>query len=180
MNTARENAQPSAFSSRYLGQGFLHMFNSRRFLTAAIGALTLTASSLAVAPGAHADTVWQVGVEVSNPGTTDGEVNSFPEDGYPCDSGGSVEATAAVKLAGDYIFVKDTCKDGRSAIARITGQEDGHFHTRICRNKLGKGTWVRCNFDWPEKPMKYLAAGVYNADTGYMHVDNAASMPFVD
>ena len=125
-------------------------------------------------PLAEADTVWTPGVLVSapdllaDPDDWIGPVHSFPEDGYPCGSA-SVESTSLVKMAGDYVYVKDTCKDGRSAVARITGQEDGHWHTRICRNAYGKGTWARCNYDWLEDPEKYLASGVYNGDTGYLH-----------
>ena len=70
-----------------------------------------------------------------------------------------------------YIYVKDTCPDGRSAVARFTPIENANFDTRICRNSSGNGTWVRCNFDWPEHVTACFQGGVYNADTGFLKFD---------
>ena len=131
-------------------------------VAAAMGAIIL------LAPYAVADTVWQKGTQVPESAVSfDFFTYSWPED-RPCDPNG-MEAVVAVKLVGDYVYVYDDCKDGRSAIAAITGHEDGHFHKRYCRNLHGKGTWARCNFDWPEGSAKNLIGGSYNGDTGDLH-----------
>ena len=154
----------------------------RRSLTLVGAVCVWVVATTVLAPSAQADTVWQSGIKVGTPSLMQGNdwvgpVHSFPASGRPCGSN-SVESTAVVKTTGDYVFVKDTCADGRSAIARITGNEKGHWHTRYCRNAHGIGSWARCKFEWPEAPQKHLAAGVYNGSTGYLHVFNGNAVIF--
>lgn len=142
-----------------------------------LGPIIVLLSSLLVvlaSSPASAHTVWRKGSAVAQPnllqGSWVGPVYGFPGNGRPCKSGGTTESRVVVKPYGDYVFVKDTCRDGRSAVALISGKaSDGHFHKRICRNARGVGKWVRCNYNWPENRTKNIVAGVYNGSTGYTH-----------
>lgn len=136
----------------------------RRLLTGAacVAGLTL------IAPHAVAGTIWQTGKKVAESTVTfDFFTYSWP-DTKPCDPNG-MEAVVAVKLAGDYVYVLDDCKDGRSAMAMVTGYDNGEWVKRKCRNPHGVDTWARCNFDWPEGAEKNLIGGSYDGDTGDEH-----------
>ena len=147
------------------------------------GCLVLTFSTLSTAP-AHAATTWQTGVKVAKP-------NWFNWADYPrvplvesslnldCDNG-SNESVAAIKLTGDYMYVGDTCGDGRSAVGMVSYASGGATVKKICRNKSGNNTWARCNFDWPEGAAKQFTAGVYNGDTGFLRWDHGKSIYFSD
>lgn len=63
-----------------------------------------------------------------------------------------------VQVGGDYVYVQDACADGKSALGQVQFRDNGDGYTRRCRNNLGAGTVVRCNFDWPEGPTKVLSA----------------------
>lgn len=99
---------------------------------------------------AEAATSWSTGTQISAlPGW---------KSGYPAVEGwiegcssstGPVATVGKVKLAGDYLYVRDECRDGRSAILEWRTVKDTSRRW-ICRNSKGYGTVVRCNFDWPE------------------------------
>jgi hypothetical protein len=106
-----------------------------------------------------AATIWQTGVRVSELGS--GVTQITTQNGTVC----TTLTTAAVKAVGDYVYVRDLCADGKSAVGRVwspTGATD----VRICRNSLGAGTWARCDFDWPEGIRLGISAGTYDANTG--------------
>ncbi|MEX0429471.1 hypothetical protein AB3X52_17780 [Nocardioides sp. DS6] len=98
-----------------------------------------------IQPPAQAATKWSAGRLVKSVPTLNGTTWAFYKPG--CSSG--YAAAGGVKLYGDYLYVKDTCKDGHSAI--VEWREAKHPANRwICKNSHGKGTIVRCNFNWPE------------------------------
>ncbi len=137
-----------------------------------LGLVMATASSASAAP------IWQTGTKLSSVpsfATMPGDV--WPIEGamygdaaHGCPSGATV-TSAALREDGDYIYVRDDCADGRSSVARFQAWQGSDFETRVCRNSSGNGTWVRCNFDWPEKVTACFTAGVYNADTGFLKYD---------
>lgn len=133
---------------------------------------------MATASNAYAATIWQTGTKLSStpsfalmPGDVwIAEAAMYGEDAHGCTSGATV-STAALREDGDYIYVRDDCADGRSAVARFKPMNSSVTDTRICRNSSGKGTWVRCDFNWPENIDACFAAGVYNGDTGFLRFD---------
>lgn len=144
------------------------------------GVVVLTALlvSLNTTEATAASAIWQKGVKLSevphfalmdDAWPIDGAM--YGEDAKGCHSGATV-SSAVVKRVGDYIYVKDTCGDGRSAIARMKAMNDDSISPRICRNSSGQGTWVRCNFNWPESTDYCFAAGVYDGDTGFFRLDH--------
>lgn len=86
-----------------------------------------------------------------------------------------VDAKAVIREEGDWVYVMDTCADGRSAVGywQMTHSKRHGY----CRNKRGAGKWVRCNKNWPEKRMT-LMAGVYNGSTGYLEVNVGGGVYF--
>lgn len=108
------------------------------------------AAVLALNGPANAATTWSSGTQISAlPGWQSGypTVEAYIEG---CGSGtGPVASVGKVKLDGDYLYVRDECKDGKSAILewRLVSDTSRRW---ICRNSHGYGTVVRCNFDWPE------------------------------
>lgn len=153
---------------------------NRSRATNCVGAtLSVILLGVLTAPSAGADTVWTSGSASSAPdyskGNWVGPVAGFPEDGKPCGNGDSADSFVSVKTYGDYVYVQDSCKDGRSAIAMISGHEGGHFHKRMCRNSQGYGTWVRCNYDWPEDITKNVVAGTHDGSTNdtYLYYGSA-------
>ncbi len=135
---------------------------------------------------ASADTRWVQGDKVASPWG-----QSWIEGEHPwawswsnldgkCPNGG-IDSNAHVKVVGDYVYVHDSCGDGRSAIAQITWENhSGVQYHRMCVNSKGKGAWVRCNFNWTEDVMKVLTAGVKNFSTGYVHWEWGAGKFFDD
>ena len=163
----------------------------RRFLTAAPVSLALAV--LIIAP-AQADIIWQTGAKVSH--TFHSSWPSAESIGGSSKCAGTYDAVAEVKLDGDYVYVADTCTDGRSAMAQvITYNEAGNsVRHRYCRNPHGYGTWAQCNWDWPEgsnntcdlttdPPECYnlvLVAGSYDGNTGNLYWDHGNSSRFRD
>lgn len=151
----------------------------RRNKKAAMAAATLLLATVAInmvtATAAQA-AVWKAGVKVSKPNWSSWPgvtpiVSSYVGSAQ-CDYGDN--ATAVAKRVGDYLYVRDDCADGRSAVAKVTiisGSNTGDAY--VCRNSHGNGTWARCDFNWPENVGMSFAAGVYNGDTGYLKWDYA-------
>jgi hypothetical protein len=125
------------------------MTKTRAVMTAAI---TLIISAVLAGPAHARDYAWQDGETISS---------------YP--SGSKVDADAGViwtkgdcpqlaltsiKMGGDYLWVRDDCKDGYSAIAIWRDGKTGKEF--ICRNKEGKGKVVRCKFNWPERDGSFI------------------------
>lgn len=112
--------------------------------------VSASAAVVTLSSPAQATTSWSTGVSVSAiPGW---------KKGYPAVQGwvggcssatGPVATVGVVKLVGDYLYVRDECRDGRSAILEWRSAEDTSRRW-ICRNNKGYRTVVRCNFDWPE------------------------------
>lgn len=126
---------------------------------------------------AWAATTWKTGVASGPPRfgtnhTVSVDAAMYGSAAKGCHSGATV-AIGALEGKGDYIWVKDTCADGRSAVARFKPVEGstGETATRICRNNRGVGKWAKCNFDWPEHTTACLHAGVYDGDTGFLKFD---------
>lgn len=138
---------------------------------------------IATSHSAHAsETIWQTGTELSgSPGfaSMDGqlwtvEAAMYGDAAKGCYSGASVSA-GVLREVGDYIYVKDMCRDGRSAVVRLRPYGGDNRATRICRNPHGVDTWARCNFDWPENEDWCLAAGVYDPDPYFLKFDVSAT-----
>jgi hypothetical protein len=131
-----------------------------------------------VAAPAGAATTWKIGTPVGKPSMLqqDAIVESWAS-GCP----DTMDALATLKRDGDVVHVRDNCQDGRSAVALVqtlSGPNEGD--RRICRNKEGVGTWVRCNWNWAEGEGYEFVAGVYNGNTGYLSWDFGAGVYFND
>lgn len=108
-----------------------------------------------LASPAQADTVTSYGIS-SNRNMT---VRDIGPVGYTADSGcypGRSRGSGFVVLAGDYVYVRDDCRDGRAVKAVVMWTRSGIDYRRNCVNKTGYGTQVRCNFDWPETGLHTL------------------------
>ena len=144
----------------------------------AAGAAGLAVSLvLVVAPEAQAAApIWQTGIKQSTTPSfalmgASGFAESYEYGSSRCEATwGFSNSSGVVVLSNDLIYVKDTCRDGRSAVARVVDL-NGNTATRICRNPHGFGTWAKCDFNWPEPAQYRFEAGVYNADTGYLRFD---------
>lgn len=102
---------------------------SRRGL--AIGLVT-AAASLGVAPAASAEEI-VIGKKVKGPaGACQG--NHVEND----------NVKVCFHPDGEWLYVKDVAKDGRSAYGQIASRD------RHCRNPYGRGTWVKCNYSFRE------------------------------
>jgi hypothetical protein len=109
--------------------------------------MTAAASTIfALQPSAYAATTWSAGTQITS--------LPFGHD-YPlvegffsvCNDG--VAVVGMVKLAGDYLYVRDNCRDGKSAVVQWR-RADAPDRRWNCRNSHGYMTVVRCNFDWAE------------------------------
>ena len=89
----------------------------------------------------------------------DGVAVSAPN-GLPCGTASKYfnSTTVCILYNGDDMYVRDGQKDGLSAMGFL--QSGGTITVRICRNKHGYGTWVKCNFSWPESGTKYVDGGI--------------------
>lgn len=136
------------------------------------------AIAVTIGGAAYADTKWQTGVKVSH--SFHGGWPGSETVGNKASSCGYV-AYAEVQTDGDYVYVRDECKDGLSAVAkvRIYTKDGSAYDDRICRNSEGVNTWVKCNFNWIESSSdmctwddgvkcgnKALIVGVYDGDGG--------------
>lgn len=121
-----------------------------------------------VAAPANAATYWLVGVEVSGiPSGTWGPVWGRNGRDTDCLYDTGWGGRGVIKHDGDYMYVRDMCADGASTLMQLTilsGSGTGDHY--ICRNKHGKGSWARCNFDWPENRLIQVSIGFYDAQTG--------------
>ena len=158
------------------------------------------AFAVALIPSAAQAATWKTGAEVSF-----GFHSSWPGAGTvgndkPCGDGGSWVAYAEVKTDGDYTYVSDTCRDGKSAVAKVIVYNNDRTirSQKVCRNPHGNRTTARCNWDWvesdsntyclPEPPEydgtrcgnKALIAGTLDADTGKVYWDHGTSIMFKD
>ncbi|MGH3648117.1 MAG: hypothetical protein ACRDTM_13210 [Micromonosporaceae bacterium] len=95
----------------------------------------------------------------------------YPPPGY--DPGGAdwcwwdTHVKMCIKFVGDYVYVKDKYSDGRSAVGEVHGPENTYpwdMVQRLCRNRYGTGTWVKCNFNWPENNCWTIKAHTFNAE----------------
>jgi hypothetical protein len=125
-------------------------------------------TSISISP-ATAATVWQDGVSASWPSVIQNEADHYVE-GYWRSSCYPV-GVAAIRLHGDYLWIRDRCADGHSTFADFK-LDNGN--TYICRNGRGAGTVVRCNFDWAERNGTFLV-GVSEGRT-VLHRDNGNSI----
>jgi hypothetical protein len=67
-----------------------------------------------------------------------------------------------VRKSDDVVWVKDTEADGHSAVGEVTTNDEV---TRVCRNRYGSGTWVKCDWNWVENSGNALSAEEFDADT---------------
>lgn len=165
----------------------------RRKPGAAAAVIASVLAVIAIPAAAYAGTnVWQDGVQVSH------SLQGGPSTetvGDRAVAGCGYVAQAEVQKSGDYVFVADFCADGRSAVAkvRIYNKSGSDYDDKVCRNKSGKGTWVRCNWDWIETNSemctwddgvkcgnKALIVGTYDAQTGATYWDHGTSIWFSD
>lgn len=63
-------------------------------------------------------------------------------------------ALTSIKMRGDYLYVRDDCSDGLSAVGIWRDGKTGKEF--VCRNKHGKGSKVRCKFNWPERQGSFI------------------------
>jgi hypothetical protein len=80
-----------------------------------------------------------------------------------CSGTSTLTLRFCVKYDGDYVWAKDTASDGHGTSAEV-GSPTGQYtdpRARVCLNRAGAGTWVRCNFDWPEDHPHQLQGGEY-------------------
>ena len=153
--------------------------NRRARTTAIVSATALL--MIGVTPSANAaatnQTVYGTQMALVTPAP-----NQFVFDYYEKADGGCGTSTSrAVTIAvgpNDYLWAGDACADGRSAVAMITWKRDGFIHTRTCINNHGKGTWARCDFDWPDSAVKMVYAGTYAS--GVYYIKTSSALPFRD
>jgi len=67
-----------------------------------------------------------------------------------CGDWGGTRGMTYVTLAGDYVTVRDRCRDGRGVKGMVTMRRNDLIYTYTCPNLNGYGTEVVCNFDWYE------------------------------
>ena len=143
---------------------------ARRLARTVVVMTAATSTLLAIQTSAQAATSWSTGTQVS----------SLPfHHGYPtvegffsaCNDGTAV--VGMVRLDGDYLYVRDNCRDGKSAILqwRVANSPDRRWN---CRNSRGYMTVVRCNFDWPENT-GILIPGIANG-TSNLALDHGNSI----
>lgn len=94
--------------------------------------LAATAALAIVPAGASAEEI-EIGQKVPGPGSA-------------CKGNNAVNDSVKVcfQPGGEWLYVKDKDADGRSAFGEIANRD------RRCRNPYGKGTWVRCNYSYPD------------------------------
>lgn len=83
-------------------------------------------------------------------------------------------AAACYQRYGDKIWVKDTAKDGWSAVGAWrdyynTGSQDVLHREGACVNKLGYGQWGVCDKNFPEGTDLLLKACRYDSHAGTWH-----------
>lgn len=167
--------------------------SGRRRFSAIAAILGLFVAVATIQSAAYGGTTWQSGVEVSH--SVHGPWPSSSTVGNKAVSCGYV-AYAEVKIDGDYVYVLDECRDGRSAVAkvRIYTKDGSEYDDRVCRNSHGVNSWARCNFDWVESSSsmctwdsgvkcgnKALIVGTHDGDGGgSTYWDHGTSIWFDD
>lgn len=152
-----------------------------RALSCSIFTLMLAVTLIAASSGpANAGTTWKKGLHVTH---------SYHWDNPHADSwgggdcwGGGLDSWADVHKKGDYTYVRDMCKDGKSAVVMVyVYDSDGSVKSRkVCRNPYGVKQWAKCDWNWSENGQKELVAGTYDADTGKTDWDPVRGVPFWD
>jgi hypothetical protein len=96
--------------------------------------LVVAALALGAAPATASAEEIVIGERVSGPGDA-------------CHGGNNASnshVTVCFQPYGEWLYVKDGDDDHRSAFGEIENRD------RVCRNKNGQGTWVRCNYSFGE------------------------------
>jgi hypothetical protein len=101
-------------------------------------------SAIAVTPAAAS----------AHPGLpNDPSLHCYPDDGF---------VKLCFEQEGDDVWVKDTERDGKSALVRWrVGSRVGE-----CRNAHGAGTWHECTYDFEESVTFLWDQYTYDGDTG--------------
>ncbi|MFE7272068.1 hypothetical protein [Streptomyces sp. NPDC057623] len=84
---------------------------------------------------------------------------------YCTDADAFTGAYSCFKPDGDLIYIKDTVKDGYSAVAEWSGAG----RVGSCVNKLGAGNWGVCNKDFEEGRFLELTSATYVKADLYGH-----------
>lgn len=154
-------------------------------------AIVMTVALISVASGpANAGTRWKTGLHVTH---------TYHWDWPHADSwggswcwGAGRDSWADVKRYGDRTYVRDMCKDGKSAVVKVhIFNNDGSIDRKVCRNPYGVKQWAMCDWNWPENNRgrcitpdrcgnMALIAGVYDQDTGKVDWDHGRSIWFSD
>ncbi len=129
-----------------------------RKLAAVVGSVVLGFAGAVLAPvAAEADTVYIDGFKVP----------TFPTGVYPSSylQGDRVKCSfksgAIVVPKWEAVHVGDLCSDGKTAVADVSWRGgSGQVYHRICVNRFGAGTVVRCNLNWPNTTVRTVVAGV--------------------
>lgn len=133
------------------------MTTSRRLLSTA-AAVLVGATGLGLAPTAASASssylTTQIGVRYRGDGSVPKTALSAMYVASADRKNCVLASVAVVQTSGDYVYVQDACADGQSALGQVQFWYHGDRYVRRCRNNLGAGTVVRCNFDWPEGPTK--------------------------
>jgi len=67
----------------------------------------------------------------------------------------------------DTVYVLDGDADGNSALGTVYNDTFGSVMYRICRNKYGQATWVKCNFNWVENDNHTVYGGVRYTNSSF-------------
>lgn len=77
-----------------------------------------------------------------------------------CEVESNTNTQVCIDYGSDTVYVLDGEADGNSALGWVVNQHSGSVTTRICRNKYGQATWVKCNFNWVEDDDHKVYGGV--------------------
>ncbi|WP_187284700.1 hypothetical protein [Streptomyces sp. uw30] len=80
---------------------------------------------------------------------------------YCTDADAFTGAYSCFKPEGDLLYIKDTVKDGYSAVAEWGYPDGSNGRTGSCVNKLGSGNWGVCNKDFTEGRFLELTSATY-------------------
>ncbi len=111
--------------------------------------------------GAAATLVLTAGISPASAAVRIGTQVSGPNGACADTSASNSHVKVCYQATGDYLYVKDDAKDGRSAYGSFTWPDNKD----TCRNPYGNGTWVRCNYDLPEN-MRIMYLGYTQDNEG--------------
>lgn len=77
-----------------------------------------------------------------------------------CEVESHTNTEVCIDYDSDTVYVLDGDADGNSAIGWVTNTHFGSVNQRVCRNKYGQTTWVKCNFNWVEDDAHLVGGGV--------------------